>query len=97
MTRFSLQYVSYITSDAWRTRRKRALQRAGYRCQLCGEAFAPRSGRLQVHHNSYENLGNERDEDLTVLCVYCHLVATWAIRARRAWRWLVGKAMKLSS
>ena len=28
--------------------------------------------RLQVHHLTYERLGNERDEDLKVLCWACH-------------------------
>jgi 5-methylcytosine-specific restriction endonuclease McrA len=27
---------------------------------------------LNVHHKTYENLGNEKPEDLEVLCVRCH-------------------------
>lgn len=81
MTRFSFQYLTYINSAAWRARRQRALRRAGHRCQVCGEGR-----RLQVHHVRYDNLGNEPDEDLTVLCWYCHTWATWAIRLRRWWR-----------
>jgi len=89
MTRFSLQYLTYIRSDAWQTRRQRALRRAGFRCQVCGEGR-----RLQVHHVRYDHLGNEPDEDLTVLCWYCHWWATWAIRLRRLWRWLVASVNK---
>ena len=81
MSRFSPFYLSYIASPAWRTRRQRAIERAGNRCQVCGEAR-----RLQVHHVTYERLGNEKDGDLTVLCWYCHTWATWAIRLRRWWR-----------
>ena len=36
-------------------------------CQLCRA-----TKKLHVHHNTYENLGNERDEDLIVLCIRCH-------------------------
>ena len=63
------RYEVYINSDAWRRRRIRALQLAGYRCQLCSQRQ-----NLDVHHNNYENLGNERDEDLVVLCGRCHRV-----------------------
>lgn len=80
MTRFSLQYLTYIRSPAWRERRKQALRRAGNRCQVCAE-----TRRLQVHHVSYANLGHERDEDLTVLCFWCHVWATWRMRLRRLW------------
>jgi predicted HNH restriction endonuclease len=27
---------------------------------------------LDVHHNTYENYGDERSQDLTVLCGECH-------------------------
>lgn len=53
----------------------RALRRAGFRCQTCG----CRSG-LQVHHNSYENLFGEADEDLVVLCDRCHDVIERLLR-----------------
>jgi len=81
MRSFSLTYLSYIASPAWRERRRRALERADYRCQLCGERRS-----LQVHHVTYANLGSERDADLTVLCALCHIIATWTIRIRRALR-----------
>jgi 5-methylcytosine-specific restriction endonuclease McrA len=42
--------------------------RAGHKCQTCGT----RDARLDVHHNSYENYGDERPQDLTVLCERCH-------------------------
>lgn len=78
MTRFSPQYLSYIRSDAWKARRKRALFLAGYRCQICGS-----KSRLQVHHVTYANLGHELDQDLTVLCRVCHWVNTWWIRFKK--------------
>lgn len=63
----SMPYSDYILTDHWLSVRKAALYRAGGRCQLCG-----RQERLQVHHNSYENLGHELPEDLIVLCQSCH-------------------------
>jgi hypothetical protein len=57
----------YLKSDGWKRRRKRALARAGYRCQRCGAR-----GRLDVHHLTYKRRGRERDADLQVLCRSCH-------------------------
>lgn len=62
-----MNYSAYLRSDAWQERRKAALKRAGNRCTLCAA-----TDNLQVHHNSYKNLGNELPEDLTVLCDSCH-------------------------
>lgn len=62
-----VDYYEYIESEAWKARRNLALERCGHKCQLCS-----RTDGLQVHHNSYENLGNELDEDLIVLCRRCH-------------------------
>lgn len=60
-------YRYYLTTGTWRERRRAALDAAGYRCQKCRE---PR--RLNVHHLTYERLGQERPEDLQVLCRGCH-------------------------
>jgi len=84
MSPLSIHYLTYIHSDQWHVRRQRALKLAGNRCQVCGE-----SRGLQVHHVSYEHLGQEADADLTVMCWYCHQWITMAIRMRRAWRWLI--------
>lgn len=62
------KYYEYIRSVAWAEKRKEALERAKYRCQLCGITHAS----FEVHHNTYLNLGNEAPEDLIVLCVRCH-------------------------
>lgn len=62
-------YDRYRNSDAWKIKREGALARAASRCQLCRS-----TKKLNVHHNTYENLGNERDEDLFVLCKRCHSI-----------------------
>lgn len=86
--RFSVQYLDYIHSSAWQTRRQRALELAGHRCQVCG-----RYNRLQVHHVSYANLGHETDRDLTVLCYECHTLFTWYKCVKKFFAWL-GKGIQ---
>ena len=60
-------YSGYLQSPAWKQRKTEALVKAGYRCEKCG-CF----GRLEVNHIRYDNLGNEKPEDLIVLCDRCH-------------------------
>lgn len=66
MTRDEYRDV-YLRSDHWRETRLAALERAEHRCQVCN-----RDGSLDVHHRTYERLGEERPADLTVLCRACH-------------------------
>ena len=61
------EYHEYLESAKWQRKRKAAIQQAGGRCQLCNS----REG-LQVHHRTYERVGNESSTDLTVLCQLCH-------------------------
>jgi len=58
---------AYMASGDWDHRRRDALRRAGYRCQLCN-ADKP----LDVHHRTYERFGNELPGDLIALCRECH-------------------------
>lgn len=60
--------AKYMEQEEWQVRRVQALTRAGYKCQACSR----RNTTLDVHHNSYENYGNERPQDLIVLCRPCH-------------------------
>jgi 5-methylcytosine-specific restriction endonuclease McrA len=62
-----VDYATYIKTSRWKQRREEAKRRAGNRCLVCNSG-----DRLEVHHRSYANLGNERPEDLTVLCADCH-------------------------
>ncbi|MBW1676868.1 MAG: HNH endonuclease [Deltaproteobacteria bacterium] len=57
----------YYKCEEWEKVRIFALHRAKHRCQRCGA-----SGVLQVHHLTYDNLYNEKPEDLEVLCKKCH-------------------------
>src|SRR5438874_456134 len=60
-------YREYLESPEWQSRRLLALQHAGHRCQVCNSPDG-----LEVHHRTYERIGNEELEDLTVLCHRCH-------------------------
>lgn len=63
----NVPYQEYLQSEHWKQTRQGALERAGYRCQVCGITT-----NLQVHHVTYENLGAELPHDLTVLCKEHH-------------------------
>ena len=63
----SLPYEKYLLTDHWQSIRRGALRKAAYKCQLCSV-----KNTLQVHHNTYDNLGCEKPEDVTVLCNGCH-------------------------
>ena len=64
----SNEYQEYLESLDWYIRRKVAIHKADYRCQVCGFYYPS----LEVHHNTYVNLGHEKDEDLLVVCQSCH-------------------------
>jgi hypothetical protein len=60
-------YESYINSDAWQIVRQKVLKRANWICEGCGTAKA-----TQVHHLTYDRLGNEMLFDLVAVCAACH-------------------------
>jgi len=63
-----IEYHSYLRSYKWRSKAEQCKRRAKYRCQLCGREDIP----LDAHHNNYDNLGDEKPEDLIALCRRCH-------------------------
>lgn len=64
---FPIEYVEYMQSDFWRAKRHAFLSSKKWRCERCGARK-----RLQAHHKTYANLGNEKFEDLEALCYSCH-------------------------
>ena len=58
----------YLKSDHWLNLRQAVIER-DRSCRVCNS-----TKRLNVHHRSYENLGNPEEEikDLTLLCRGCH-------------------------
>lgn len=67
ITKESIIYKDYIQSDEWKQKSKDAKERVGNRCQVCNG-----NDRLEAHHRTYLNLGNELPEDITILCHKCH-------------------------
>lgn len=63
-----INYGSYLSSHAWKTKARQMREKANFKCQLCACTDKP----LNVHHNNYDRLGRERDDDLIVLCEPCH-------------------------
>ena len=64
----ALPYTKYLQTPHWKGKREARVRDAGHRCQLCNRG----SVTLNVHHRTYERLGEELDGDLTVLCQDCH-------------------------
>jgi nucleoside 2-deoxyribosyltransferase len=62
-------YADYLASDRWRQLRRTALQRAEFKCQLCGK----NGEEMHVHHRTYANIQTDKEmSDLIVLCKTCH-------------------------
>ena len=59
-------YSKYLKSDEWCEKRDKILKERKV-CELCEDAE-----NLHVHHLTYENLHNEKEEDLILLCKSCH-------------------------
>ena len=64
----TMPYEEYLQTWHWKLKREEKLRAVDNRCQLCNSG----SGILEVHHRTYERLGEELNEDLTVLCRLCH-------------------------
>lgn len=64
----ALPYREYLRTPEWRETRGTALVRADHACAL----DATHTDRLEVHHRTYDRLGEERDDDVVVLCHECH-------------------------
>lgn len=60
-------YNDYIRSPAWRAVKRRYAEQQPWICNICGTEDG-----LQLHHRTYERVGEERLEDLMPLCEDCH-------------------------
>lgn len=63
-------YQAYMGSDAWRQKRLLVLERDQHKCQARMKGCTIRAE--QVHHVSYEYLGDEPLWDLQSVCLNCH-------------------------
>lgn len=60
-------YQSHIKSAAWKRKRLQVIQRAGGTCERCGKWAI-----VNVHHLTYERVGDEELSDLIGVCPRCH-------------------------
>lgn len=64
------KYFAYIQSPEWKAKRRQVLKRDGWACRKCWTTLT--YAKLEVHHLTYERLGNEDLRDLITLCEECH-------------------------
>jgi 5-methylcytosine-specific restriction endonuclease McrA len=60
-------YQDYLQSSLWIDKAIFFRELKGNKCERCGS-----TQNLNVHHLSYENVGNEHQKDLILLCKGCH-------------------------
>jgi hypothetical protein len=61
----------YIGSDCWKRKRNYIIKKRGCKCQMCGDV-SKKSSEYHLHHNIYDRLGHEMENDLQLLCNECH-------------------------
>lgn len=62
----AVNYYIYIHSHEWQAKRQEVFAAFGKKCNRC------KKPATQIHHKTYENLGNEKLKDLEQLCASCH-------------------------
>lgn len=62
------RYRQYLRSEHWHIFRETVLAKRGRLCQQCKIP----SISVDLHHLTYERLGEERESDVEVLCRPCH-------------------------
>jgi 5-methylcytosine-specific restriction endonuclease McrA len=90
--RRTVEYEAYIHSAKWERRREWALRFWGYRCAICFSA-----NNLEVHHRTYERLGDEIITDLIVLCDDCHKTHHATINRTNGGESITGPLSRLSA
>lgn len=72
--RLASWYKEYLASAAWRKRRERIFTKRtteGEAGPVCEDCRRVRRG-LTLHHITYARVRRERQEDLRILCAWCH-------------------------
>lgn len=60
-------YENYMQSPEWWAKREKVLIFWGRRCALCNSPV-----KVEIHHRTYDRLGQELLTDLIPLCDECH-------------------------
>jgi hypothetical protein len=64
----SEEYYDYFESDEWKIKKNKLKSQRGNVCEHCGIEIK----NLEGHHTTYDNFGDEDDEDIILLCKDCH-------------------------
>lgn len=64
----NMPYKVYLKTEHWEETKEHMLEKYNHKCALCD-----RTDNLQVHHKTYDNKGEEKEDDLIVLCPICHM------------------------
>jgi hypothetical protein len=84
--------AEYEKSPYWRAKSKAILDRKDIECEMCHRKrwkWQPRAKkwkrilRFGVHHITYQNVPNENDSDMMVLCYLCHSTSHLILRIRQ--------------
>jgi hypothetical protein len=67
LTEYQIKYREYLASEEWGEIRQKVFFRSNGFCEACGVKQA-----TEVHHRTYERVGNESLLDLVATCSDCH-------------------------
>lgn len=65
------EYHKYLRSKKWARIKVDLITIRGPKCERCGDV-RKHVRYLHIHHLTYKNIGNEKPEDLEILCAPCH-------------------------
>ncbi len=65
------RYKEYLNSGEWKYKKSQKLKQANFKCDGCNES----AGAMEVHHLTYDRIGQELLTDLVAYCIECHKVA----------------------
>ena len=63
-------YSDYLKTEHWKKKKQSFLATVKRECMICS-----RKENLHVHHITYKNIGDERNNQLALLCKTCHFSA----------------------
>lgn len=80
-----------MRSSTWANRRARYYKKHKKECFICKSTF-----QVGLHHITYKNLGNEKDEDLIPLCWFHHedLHTVCGHKSKEATQYMIEEAEK---
>jgi len=91
-----LTYKKYLQSKHWKNIKIRyANSKLNHNCVVCG--VLKETKYMHHHHKSYKRIGNERLNDIIILCEQCHSQAHNVLRIEHSQKinaWNVHKRLK---